>query len=298
MGAGAWSKPELVTPPQGAAAVAPVQWEQLKTSEDVVRVMNDLDGQFKQIVLPDYGNNVHADGTPVGPPMLGQNIPASIDKRMKQVDADLTKAKGAPTNTAAAASQPGAPLTFPSDIPTLRSKGLIPFVVWDEHARPGHRYRYLVTVEMVNPNYNSTEKLQKPELKAVPLLVGQTVPAAKPVAIPSPIQFFMTEYDKATGGAQFRLFLQVSGHWADGQNTVAPGGVIAGKTKNGPLDTSYILVDAIEPAQRGGSVRAILRDPQGNLVVRDSETDKANPEYDRLKEESLKKPGTAPAPTP
>jgi hypothetical protein len=254
----------------------------------------EIDSQFQWIQLPPF--YVDALGQPVPPPILGKSIPPRIAAENAQLHADIEAARtnlqsaGGPRLTAA----PGVAATGPADtaLPTtmegIRALDVQPFTFWDDSVKPDHKYRYQVKIELVNPAFGWKWGLAPNQAvtkldPVIPLKDSGFVAVPEQVVVHSDLAFFIRGTGVGNTGITGPLFKQEGGRWYStsfsvprGMN-IAASLTIAGKTQE--VDTKFTVVDYQES---GSNVHVILKDPNGNLVTRDSADDGAKIELNDL----------------
>jgi hypothetical protein len=133
-----------------------------------------------------------------------------------------------------------------------------------------------------------------------PFLVSKTVMIPNTVKVHSDLAIFVTsagsmaQNDK---GANFKVFKKNNGKWYTNDFVSQAGMPVSGKMRMPDkgreeleVDTKYTVVDV---QNTNGNVHVVLRDADGNLVTRDSSTDKDSPEIKVLQKQLAMAPAAA-----
>ncbi len=305
-----WSDWKDVPAAKGSVAPTAIDWASVS---DVAPELDLVDSEFKQIVIPNF--YLDAQGVSILPPNLTKPTSKSFFEVLKQLQDAINKAKNItvappPAAPAGAAPAPASgdsaaaavpPVTDPA---VLRAQPLIPFAFWDEGVESDHQYQYQVRVVYVNPTFNWQFGLKNPKMKAQPTLASAWVPITIPVVVNADIAFFIGGAGER-GGAKtvdVRLYKRTAGKWYRTNFDTEIGMPITGSV---PLvdvkpeikldvDTGYTVIDVVGS---GNDARAVLMDPLGNLVTRDTAEDRGKPENIKLFALSVVRTPTAPPPT-
>jgi hypothetical protein len=280
---------EDVPPAKGAPAPADSLSPAMSDGELPTKIA-EIDSQFQWIQLPPY--YVDAQGRPVQPPILSQPIPPNIVAEKTQLHNEIETARtslqtsggsGLTAMPGVAASAP-AEAVLPTALEGIRSLEVQPFTFWDDSVKPDHTYRYQVQIQLVNPAFGwkwglaPNQTVTKKD-SVIPLddRGFMTVPGS--LVVHPDLAFFIRGTGLGNSGVTGPLFKQDAGRWYStsfstpkGMNITAVM-TIAGKSQQ--IDTKFTVVDYQEV---GGNVHVILKDPNGNLVTRDSAVDGSKPE--------------------
>ncbi len=305
-----WSDWKDVPAAKGSVAPTGIDWASVS---DVAPELDLVDAEFKQIVIPNF--YLDAQGVPILPPNLTKSAPKSFLEESKQLQDAINKAKNitvaAPPATLRERFRRPCPATLPpppppvTDPTVLRTQPLIPFAFWDEGVESDHQYQYQVRVVYVNPTFNWQFGLKNPKMKTQPTLASAWVPITNPVVVNADIAFFIGGAGNRGGTktVDVRLYKRTAGKWYRTNFDTEIGMPIAGSV---PLvdvkpeikldvDTGYTVIDVVGS---GNDARAILMDPSGTLVTRDTAEDRAKAENIKLFAISVVRAPTAPPVTP
>jgi hypothetical protein len=270
----------------------------------------DIGSQFQWIQLPPY--YVDAQGNPFQPPILSKPVPARVAAEIAQLHTDLEAARASVQPGVGPRLTGGVPATnpveagMPNTIDGLRAMEVQPFTFWDDSVKPDHSYRYQVQVQLVNPAFGwkwglgPNQKVSKAD-PVIPLDDEKFVAVPGMMVVHPDIAFFVRGLGMgSSSGITGPLFKQDGGRWYLGSFS-APRGVniaatmtIAGKSQD--VDTKFTVVDYQES---GNSVHVVLKDPNGNLVTRDSAEDGSKSELNDLMDKVRQGAAAAPvAPAP
>jgi hypothetical protein len=332
-----WSKWEMVPPTKAGQPLMEFNWSEL-AGTDVSAIMQQVDTQFKQIVLPDFYYNPL--GQPTIPPVL---VPPKVpDKALQDAQMALSQEIAKATNSAAPAGAPrfGAPIYTPPaqvytpptvstdlgeiastdettgdvqsaptvDMSGVKSGPMWPFCFWDESVEPDHQYQYQVRVVYVNPTFNWQWGLKDAAMKNKPTLVSDWVPQQpKVVTVQPDLRFFVSNAAMSNGGSvAVRVYKRTFGKWYWGEFSAHTGTDISGQIAlvdlkpitQMPVDTGYSVVD-VTPTQGGGDMHVVLlENATGKLSTRDTGADRNDQQNKDLWEKAVKRATPPPATRP
>jgi hypothetical protein len=293
-----WSDWTRVTPTKASPQPVDITWSDLPQPADVPTLMNQIDSQFKQIVLPDFYPG--PQGAPNPPPILVAKtaLPKEVTDRIKQLTDDLTKATNAPPGAgprlpafsiptfsaptfsaapsfAGTANDPAASIadddpqqaqqaqqpTVTVSAPTLNNQVLLPFCFWDETVETDHTYQYQVQVRYLNPTYGWIYGLKDPSMKDKPTLDSKWVLVPNPVVVNPDMRFFIMNAGINRGGqsVSVRVYKRTAGKWYWGEFTSQPGMPIAGQI---PLVDQKPIVNV--PVETGYTVVDVSGTPNSS----------------------------------
>jgi hypothetical protein len=184
---------------------------------------------------------------------------------------------------------PGANANAWPDAVGLKSLEVIPFTFWDDTVVAGHKYRYKVRVDYVNPVFQFKAGLANKELLTKGVLESPFSQEVE-VKVNADVEFFVMTGLGARGDvASIRLFKHSGGKWYRNDITVPTGVRITGRVnrpEEGPVtvDTNLTIVDI--QTLPTSDIRVILMDPEGNLSTRDSASDMRSRDMERLMNET------------
>ena len=181
-----------------------------------------------------------------------------------------------------------------------------PIVCWvhDVDVTPGKTYKYKMRYRIRNPLFGVINVAKDPKLANVFALISPDSDWSKPVYVPAKTNFFIARNVVGTvANVEFEVFKWEEGTQHSDFFKVAPGDEIGSAKNDIDFTTDWTMV-GFQSDSRGGDVQILLVDKDGNLTIRSSRSDQADPLYKNLKEQvamakDASNPGGPPgAPTP
>ncbi|HUO08549.1 MAG TPA: hypothetical protein VM008_09645 [Phycisphaerae bacterium] len=210
-----------------------------------------------------------------------------------------------PVNPVAPQPVPG--LTV--DVNTLKQQGDVPFWFWDETVDAGHDYQYRTSIIMYNPlfRYPNVQDLKDPGSAKIATVASNWFVVPGTVSVSGDLCFFVENNFGGGGSAQkvpFLIFKWTNGSWCrtngpanvDLANHVAGQVHIPDSNRGVPVDTGFTLVDS--QIGTGGDITATLLSPSGELITRNSNIDRQDPQRQKLLDltKPIGKPRVLPTP--
>ncbi|HVX85912.1 MAG TPA: hypothetical protein VH253_14110 [Phycisphaerae bacterium] len=305
---GGWGPWVDVQPSPGSNPITPPDWSALSDAE-LVQVLNAYDTQSKRVLMPDYYQPAtksasNQTAAPSGAAASGGAAAPGTPGFVPPVDTSID------TGTDESANPPPAPVANGNQ--PAPAAGSVPFRFYDDSVEPGHLYQYQVRVLYYNPLYRFEGGLKEPAAKNQPFLASDWVAApgkeaGGAVNVEGDTYFFVSApfggLNNDNPKATVRIYKRSDGKWYHGDWTVQPGEPLSGpiemvdKKPVSTMDvkTPFTVVDIV-PDPTGTQQMLILRGDNGDLVERNSASDRDNPQNLKLEKEYVKPP-VAPAAT-
>ena len=193
-------------------------------------------------------------------------------------------------------------------VPSLANQctaGIVQVWLHDTTCPPNRTFRYRVRIEVLNPLFGRAAAVEKPD-DAKTLVLTAESPWSEPVTIKPPLEYFLVDASEKTGRIKFDIYRMSLGQWLHHRGSFTLGDRL-GETKTvqllNPLDdetseeqvafdTGCILVDCDFDKNVGGggigrkSIEVTLLTPEGDLVIRDQQTDKKSKQHRELQDEA------------